>query len=255
MDTWALLLKELKYHGINLIDNKKCQVNEDGEIITQGVIKTYREVCSHAKRHQKILLLLWKELINLLEEQNTSEVIVDNKMESLFIFSLKDLTSFLFCFEDFDKSIYYQKISACLSRDIKSFTKKQIYMVPDYKISIDWIFRKVSKLLYISKLLYFAAKGKKTVEYLQTKTARGVSGPFANLDLPMEERMFPFGEEIKERDRAKQKQRRYQKGLDNYNGSGAVGEGHYWREPRNEPFSWFDRGCEDPYPSRSLLSK
>ena len=256
MDTWALLGQELSYHGIKLIDHTKCQVSDDnGNVKIQGVIRTIRDINKSIKQQKRILLLLWKEIVSLLSEQNGIEEIFDDRMVNLFLFSLKDMVKFLLCFENAEKSEYYQVVSSSLTKDIKSFNRRQIYSIPDYKISIDWINRIISRLLYISKLLAFASMGPKRISNYNMKTAKGISGPWAHLDLPMEERVFPFGDELHQREKGKQKQNRYTKGLANYNNDGRVGEGHYWRELKNEPFSWFDREEEDPYPHRSLLNR
>lgn len=256
MDTWALLNKELAYHGIKLIDYTKCQIaDDDGQLQTQGVIRTIREINGTIKGQKKILLTLWNEVISTLSETKPSVEILDEKMVDLFLFSLKDMVKYLLCFEDAEKSKYYKVISSSLNMDINSFDKNQVYSIPDYKMSIDWVTRVISRLLYVANLLAFASMGPKRVAKYDIKTAKGISGPWAHLDLPMEERVFPFGDELQQRAKGKQKQRRYRKGLENYNNDGRVGEGHYWRELRNEPFSWFDRATEDPYPSRSILSR
>jgi len=255
-DTWILLGKELNYYGIDLIDNKKCRISDDsGEEKTQGVIKTIRTLNVDIKKQKKLLLSLWNEVIDILQEENSIVEIIDDKMIDLFIFSLKDFAKYLLCFDKYEKSKYNTAILLALAKDIKSFNKQQIYSVPDYKISIDWVSRNISRLLYISKLLAFASMGKKRVSQYEIKTAVGLAGPWSRLDIPLEERKFPFGHGLDERTKGKQKQRRYQMGLANYNGDGRVGEGFYWRELRNEPFSWYDRGFEDPYPSRHLLSR
>lgn len=256
MDTWELLEKELSYYGIELIDNKRCRIfSGDGKNQTYGVIRSIKETNKIIKKQKKILLLLWNEIIEILQHENFAPEIIDEKMINLFIFSLKDLAKFLLCFEGYEKSKYHKAISIALTRDINSFDKQQIYKIPDYKISIDWVHRTISKLLYICKLLAFASMGRKRIAKYEIKTARGISGPWAHLDLPMEERVFPFGQTLQDRTKGKQMQRRYRKGLANYNNDGRVGEGHYWRELRNEPFSWADRAFEDPYPSRSMLSR
>ena len=115
--------------------------------------------------------------------------------------------------------------SQALARDVKYFNKQQVYYVPDLKISIDWISRNISKLLYIANLLSLASMGKNRVSKLEIKTAKGIAGPWSRLNLPMEERVFPFGFGLRAREKGKQKQRRYTKGLENYN-NGEVGEGH-----------------------------
>ena len=255
MDSWALLEKELNYYGIRLINNKKCQIcDDDGDISVQGVIKTVRVLNGYVKQQKKILLTLWNEVVHILQKREENNEIIDDKMISLFIFSLKDFERYLQCFDGIEITKYYNAISSSLTRDYKTFSKSQIYSIPDYKIAIDWITRNISRLLYICNLLSFASMGRKRVCQCEIKTARGIAGPWSRLDLPLEERVFPFGFGLQSREKGKQKQRRYRKGLENYNGDFRVGEGHYWRELRNEPFSWADRGSEDPYPSRSILS-
>ncbi len=255
MDTWTLLGKELNYYGIKLINNKKCQIcDPNGDVKVYGVIKTVRLLSSYVKKQKQLLLSLWDEVVETLLDQSFSSEIIDENMTSLFIFSLKDFTKYLLCFDDLEKSKYYTVISQALSKDIKMFSKNQIYSIPDYKISIDWISRTISRLLYISNLLSLASMGKKRVSQYEIKIAGGIAGPWSRLNLPMEERVFPFGFGLRAREKGKQKQNRYTKGLANYNNDGRTGEGHYWRELRNEPFSWADRGFEDPYPSRKQLS-
>ena len=256
MDTWELLRKELSYYGIRLVSNKKCQiVSEDGEIV-QGIIKSLKQVNNSIKKQKSVLSSIWDEIHSLLHKECPDNIPIDEKMERLFIFSLKDLSKFLLCFEEMDESNFQTCIEESLNRDIRAFNKNQIYKLPDYKIMVDWVHRTISRLIYVSKLLSFAALGKRKVSEYDFKVAsgRGVTGPFANLDLPMEERMFPFGQEAESRVRAKRRQRRYEKGLESYNNDGRVAEGHYWREPRNEPFKWSDRAHDDPYSRRALLN-
>lgn len=254
MDTWSLLEKELEYFGVHLIDRTKCRIIDDsGKPQVKGVIRAVKDINSLAMHQKRVLANLWDEIIELLSQREGSGGIIDDKMIDLFVFSLKDLSKFLLCFDGADKSPYYKIVLNSLTQDIRTFSKKQIYQLPDYKICIDWVFRVISRLLYISKLLAFAAMGKKRISKIEIKTARGIAGPWSRLDIPMEERVFPFGTELEHREKGKQRQRRYTKGLENYNTPG-VGEGHYWRELRNEPFSWFNRKTEDPYPHRSLLN-
>ena len=257
---WTILTKELKYYGINLIDHRKCIVNFDNNSPkTQGIFKTIRQLNSTIKNKKKLLFELWTQVENLLNNSpiNQNNNIVDVNMEKLFIFSLKDLLDYLLCFDEKEFTHFTQYISNALSRDIRSFNKEQIYLLPDYKISIDLTHRLITRLMYIQKLLMAALVGKKKAVFrgkFKDKLA-GVAGPWSHLDLPLEERVFPFGTELEERMEDKQKQVRYRKGLEAYNSSEFVGEGHYWRELRNEPFSWSDRSFDDPYPSRSVLSR
>jgi len=260
MNTWIVLQKELNYHGIHLISNKKCQLyNEDGSIYTQGIIKTIKQIVKEIRKQKKVLLFLWQEVLKLLEQDysgdSNNSLLLDEKSVNLFIFSLKDISKFLLCFEDMDKSIFRETIEKALNKDIKMFNESQIKKLPDYKISIDWIHRLIHRLMYIAKLLSYAAIGQESIAKYIMKMARGISGPWSRLDLPMEERIWPFEDDfLFGRMKDKQNQRRYRKHLENYNSTGAVGEGHLWREIKNEPFSWYDRSSDDPYPHRSLLN-
>lgn len=256
MDTWVILQKELSHYGIRLVNDRDCQIYDDNGLKTQGIIKTLRQIKYDIKQQKELLSTLWKDVIQLLAEENIEEnFLCDKRIEDLFIFSLKDSYQFLLCFEGLEESQLGEVISEALNRDIKSFTKDQIYNLPNYKISIDWVHRLIHRLMYISKLLAVAATGKKNVSKFTIKMAKGVSGPWSNLDLPMEERAYPFeDDQLRGRTRDKEKQRRYRQGLENYNQPG-VGEGFYWRELKNEPYSWWDRDSEDPYPHRSLLNR
>ena len=70
----------------------------------------------------------------------------------------------------------------------------------------------------------------------------------------MEERVYPWDQlDMQQTTKQKQHQRRYTQGFRNYNSTDHPFEGYYWRELRNEPFSWDDRESSSPYPSRSTL--
>ncbi len=254
MDNWDILKKELSYYGINLTEKLNCKVCIDGNIKVQTRRKVAKEVEKEIKLYKQILLSLWNEIINLLDNNSNCEFLVDDRMIDLFSFSLKDLAKFLLCFEGMEKSKFAECINNALNRDIVEFTKEQIYRLPDYKISIDWTYRMISRLMYVDDLLFIVSNPKKSSSESTIKIARGISGPWAHLDLPMEERVFPFGDILQERSKEKKHQRRYTKGFENYN-NGAVAEGHYWRELRNEPFLWSDRRTESPYPSRDMLTR
>jgi len=256
MDTWTILNKELEYYGIHLIDNTKCEcIMENGEKVTQGVIKTIRMIKKSVNKHRRILASLWDNACDSLSVINlTEEQFHDENMKKLFIFTLKDMSKFLLMFDELQGSFLSNCVEQSLNRDINSFSSEQISKIIDYKISIDWIHRTIQRLLYICNLLGFAAIGRKKISTYDIKTAKGISGPWANLDLPTLERVYPFEQEESDgRQKDKEKQRRYRKGLENYNNDGRVGEGHYWRELRNEPYSWYDNDSESPYPHRNLL--
>ena len=256
MDTWKILNKELEYYGIHLIDDTKCEcIMKDGQKSLQGLIKTIRMLKITIKSHKAILASLWANACESISEvQITEEQFHDDKMKKLSIFTLKDMSKFLLMFDENQVSNFGKIIEQALSRDINSFSSEQLSEIIDYKISIDWIHRTILRLYYICNLLAFASIGQKKVSKYNIKMAKGISGPWANLDLPTLERVYPFEQEESDgRQKDKEKQRRYRKGLENYNNDGRAGEGHYWRELRNEPYSWSDNDTESPYPHRNLL--
>lgn len=115
-----------------------------------------------------------------------------------------------------------------------------------YEISLVNIFiiKKLIKIVH--------EKSSQSIEKLSY--TQGISGPFANLDLPMQERVFKW-EDVEEettlRQRDKQLQKRYTMGHDDE--PEGFREGFYFREIRNEPYLFEDAATESPYPYRSVL--
>lgn len=254
MNTWEILNKELNYYGIRLADNGRCQFYIGNKLKNQGVRTTIRQFNITIKKHIDIFKKLFEETVELLSNNEQVSFVCDKKMEDLFIFSLKDLYSLVSSFDSQEAQQIASNMNIFFNRDIKSFSKEQIYRFIDYKITIDWTYRRINRLIYLRKLLSFSLIGKNRIDKYNIKTARGITGPWGNLDLPMQERVFTWNDQEFNKDvsKKKQKQNRYRKGFEAYNEPG-VAEGHYWREIRNEPFSWSDRGTESPYASRSRL--
>jgi len=256
-NTWDILNKELKYFGIKLIGNNKCQFyNKEEALRTFPVKKTIQNIEFNISNNIKLFSETWDNICNVLTNKENNHQCYDQNLKKLFKFSLKELQKLLLAFEDMDNSNISKTIDNALNQDINSFSHQQIDTLSNYKISIDWIHRLIHLHKYLVSLLKLSCCGKDVISKKEIKLARGVSGPWANLDLPMLERVYSFESEdlrgLKGRSRDKKYQRRYQKGLDNYNSEG-VGEGHYWRELRNEPFLWSNRKTDSPYPGRNIL--
>lgn len=256
--TWSLLKKELRSNNIVLKGQGYC-IYEDcqGNEHTYRLRETFLAVDRDISIQKNKLCRLWRQAIDILCCRSDDTGLTDEIGTTLFIFSLKDSLRFLYCFEDLYNSTLLALVKKHINKDIIEFSSKQIYNFPNYKIAIDWVARDIMRLMYLKKLIRFTMTGTKNVSQKEIKMAIGVSGPWANLDLPMLERVFPWDDidsDIRGRSRDIRKQRRYRKYLDNYHSPG-VGEGHYWRELRNEPFSWYDRQSEDPYYQRYLLTR
>lgn len=240
-----ILKQELLYHGINVIGNNVIEVNNVKKNFDKYLYVDLEQDISY---NINIFKILWREVVDILFKKEYCPNLSSNSEVELFIFSLKDMAKFIEMFEFLDNSALKACVQKALNLDIVEYNYKQISAIPDYKISIDWIFRVTNRLCYIKNML----KSLKS----KNKLASGVSGPWSNLDLPMLERVFSWrdiDEETRGKDRDIRRQQRYRKSFEAYNNDGRVGEGHYWRELKNEPFSWYDRKDEDPYYQRYVL--
>jgi len=267
LNTWETLIGELAIFGIKLVNARECSIYDNGKYIDTNIDKALGSVKKRIINNGKVFEKELKDLLFILQQEQPfgTKDPLDELSLKLFIHSLKDLNDLIqficenFVFTDEElRKILPQQIKIALEKDYTQFPKDIILTLPDNKIILDWIFREMSLLAYIQTLLRFAKLGPTKLSQIQIKTARGVSGPWANLDLPMLERKYPWHdivEELMGRDRDKKRQRRYKKGFDYYNDPyGRAGEGHYWREMRNEPYSWSQRSTESPYPSRNQLT-
>tara|TARA_Y100000034_G_scaffold136138_1_gene211034 strand:- start:14685 stop:15464 length:780 start_codon:yes stop_codon:yes gene_type:complete len=255
-EVWDTLKKELAFYGIRLIDSKTCQFkNKDGQLETAPVIPAAKQIQGQIAIRKKLFGELWGDMADVLQDRGDN--VSDAGSTAMFVCALKDLAKMSRMFEDLDDSVLTNLVQDALNQDLSVYPNYTIHSVPNYKISIDWVFRSICRLQYVIKLLRFASLGPRLIDRMNIKMARGISGPWANLDLPLLERTFPWSsidEEVRGRDRDIRRQRRYRRGLENYNNDGRIGEGHYWRELRNEPFSWYDRASESPYAERKLLT-
>jgi hypothetical protein len=261
-DTYDILLKELNHHGVKICDRFTCEYIYNGKTIKTDIktkIKLLKKQFNDNLEIFKELMLKVSIIINNCETNFVKESPIDEKNIKLFISSIKETYSLL-CFITENSNILYkfsqennilEKIRKCLNEDYLKFSKETILVLPDIKISLDWIFRRNNKLAYISSLLNIIIKyNKKRISQIIIKEAKGTGGPWSNLDLPMLERCFAWDdieEEVRGRDKDLRNQRRYKMGLENYN-KAEVGEGYYWREMRNEPYSWYNSAEDSPYP-------
>ena len=265
--SWELLKKELAFYGIRLVDEGVCQFyTRDNDFKTYTVAKAIKTLKGQLEYQKDVFKFLWRQTVDLIHsdgvEHNDLKT-VDSRVLSLFVFSMKDLAKFVDIFDDLDNSCLKKVILESVSKDIANFNPKQIKMLPNFKISIDWTFRSMNKISYLIDLLRAASGGQAYVDSFAVKTAglysgSGVGGPWGNLDLPELERVWPWKDEdenLRGHSKDIRKQTRYRQGLENYNNDGSVGEGFYWREVKNEPYSWYDRSEEEPYYSRYLLSR
>ena len=259
MDNWQILKKELATFGIELFD-EYCIVNE-GKSSFSKQIKTIKKKLD---RDISVFKEIWMDIFQLLSE--TGSNMAGRDRSKLFVFCIKDMDRMLGMFDGLNNTTLKNCIKESLYKDVCMFCADAINDIPKYKICLDYIYRSISQSRYIINMLFFAKLGvehvngevlklEKSAEY---SYGNSISGPWANLDLPTEERVFSFDSEsdhFKETEKAKQSQRRYRKPLINYNGIQDPSEGAFWvwYEPKNFPFEWKDREDESPYPSRPTM--
>jgi hypothetical protein len=253
---WDIFKKELAFQGFKIIPNGVAFRAQNGENKKYNFEKAYNMLTEEIGENATLMRNIWIELCEHLITPCIKEHTHDNNHEKIFISALKGLAAFLDMFSSPFINQYKQIVKDALCTDIVYFSPEDIVSICDFSIVIDLTHRMIEKLIYIRRLIRSAAQGKDKINETKIVTARGISGPWANLDLPMLERVWDWDEEsenFSKRDESIKKQRRYSKGLRNYNNGGPVGEGHYWREIRNEPYSWYSSENESPYPSRSVL--
>jgi len=262
MNNWNLIKKELAVNDIRLSDDGLCQNRENGQVKTKNISQLITGFKKDIEKDVHTFKFLWKEVVELLMNPGSEEGFVRSAVDSrsldLFVYSLKDLAKFIDAFEDLDNTALKKILLSAIARDITEFDSLQIKLFPNFKLAIDCVHRKLNKKYYLIDLLRLASGGEAYAESFDYKTAKSIAGPWSNLDLPMLERVWPWRDEdenLRGRMRDIRKQTRYRMGLENYNGDGRVGEGFYWRELRNEPYSWYDRKEEEPYYERYVLTR
>ena len=255
-DAWDTLKQELAVYGFRLLDGQRCQFFKSDQLTETSLSEVYSILGNELSENKQLLTQLWRELHQSLSTKNQPAAAIDPRLSRLFVSALKDLAIWLTMFDPKEVEPFVKIVEYALQRDILSYSSDQINAVIDYKIAIDWIHRIISRQLYTRRLIQFAHDGREKANQSKIVEARGVGGPWSNLDMPMKERVWKWWEEdenFRNRDGELRRQRRYRKGLENYNNGGSVGEGHYWREVRNEPYSWYSRQDNSPYPGRNTL--
>jgi hypothetical protein len=257
-NSWDILCRELKAHGITVLSETVCSCKENGKEVKMSLSSKIHQLRQKHFKNSKLIKQLLFEVSKILNSQNENNKVLDYRIENIFISSVSDLLNFLKLLSIVDKNyenfISKYKINSLvrglLDKDYNEIESECVSNFINYKISLDWAFRKNCKIEYIASLLMFLRLGKAKIDKIIIKEARGVQGPWSNLDLPMEERVFAWDEVAGDtygREKDKRNQQRYLMGLDTYHDSSHVGEGYYWREMRNEPFSWDNRFTDSPY--------
>ena len=191
-NAWEILNKELKHYGIALSGNRAAILNIDGadkKIKIRNIIYSLKR---RLRENGKVFEETWQSVLTLLEYAIPStKHNIDDKIKNLFINTVKELNKFAYFIDDNflfeDEKLQSQialKTRSALDRDIFSFPKEIILLLPDYKINLDFIYRKMSMIAYVINLLRLAMRGEKKISKYIIKEASGIAGPWSRLDLP-----------------------------------------------------------------------
>jgi len=95
----------------------------------------------------------------------------------------------------------------------------------------------------------------RSMEKIASMKLAGIPGPWANLDLPMKERVWEWNSDEDEffanREKSRKEQIRYNpEEAENTNGMFYV-----WQDLTRSPYSYYNRTTESPYKSRLLISQ
>lgn len=239
------IYQELSAHGI-LVKDGLVYIGNAAPVKRVDAIKSYKK---RAKELFSIIEKTWTDISQILEFRDCRKTDHSEGFVSLFIPALQGLKRMHALYpglRDYDKIKIH--LNGALLSDSNTFSQTVMSKVIDYKLALEWLSHLLAKNMYIRALLIACANKNKTVE------AKGVHGPYSNLDLPMLERVFSWSsvdEETRGRSNDKRRQSRYTMGFERYN-EPAINEGFMWRELRNEPFLWGKEG-ENPYPHRNIL--
>lgn len=241
-----LLERELKVNGIECLDRNN--------VVYHGTTMPMRKCCGlllkSSRGNKKVILKLWEDLSRELDNKNTGSSCSMTSL--LFIPAVKLLYKLSQKFDLLKSNGTVDSLKRAVDCDVLSYSGKVMSNVVEYRLAIEWVNHLIRKDLYSHALL------KKYCELCSRSivVARGVAGPWSRADLPMLERVFEWddiAEEVAGREQDKRRQRRYRLGLEQYgDGDSSPNEGFYWREIRNEPYS-FDSTEDSTYPHRDLL--
>lgn len=234
-----LLEHELKACGIDIDAHT---VNIDGEEIKcQSVIDITKKIDQIILKNKKELFEKWKLLSqiskNAAYEQKKNDLPCLGNL--LFLNNVKKSHVFSLLFDEL-KDIS-EAIELLFCKDISVINHELVEKYNDVFLEIRILHVSVMREIYRQKII------KQYNSF--NKTAAG-QGPWSNLDLPMQERMYPWEPEEEEyqgeRTTAKQKQSRYNP---EYNFYGLYYE---WNELRNNSYTFGDWE-NSPYPTRYQL--
>lgn len=198
----TIVQQELPLYGVNIGDNS-CSIRiGDQDIICDSIDEAIHHLNCGISELKGILLQRWRELSllcsSIINATDTNTPSLDNVF---FLTNLRKIYFFSRLYDDFD--IVSNTIKSLFNVDITNISNESICLFNTLYLNIKAIHLLLETEIYKACLLD---------NLVNTKTAQSVSGPWSNLDLEMEERMWSGednDDEMTERTRARKNQTRY----------------------------------------------
>jgi hypothetical protein len=235
-----LLEHELKACGIDIDVPVVIDINgEEEECQTlENALKKIDQQIADAKKE---LFEKWKTIGQIAKNAVYEKKYNDSPClgNILFLHNVKKSHIFSLFFDELKE--ISKSIEMMFSKDISIIDHELVEKYNDVFLEIRILHILVMREIYRKKILK---------KYMSLNKIASISGPWANLDLPMQERVYPWAPEEEEyqqqRTTAKQKQSRYNPEYS------AFGTYYEWVELRNNPYKFGD-WSESPYPGREQI--
>ncbi len=184
----------------------------------------------------------WKDIVHLAEHISSGGGQNSGGLNNLlFLNAAKKAFSLSLIFTDLDFA--GEKLLDLLDTDIKSADN---YLVKQFNfeyLKVRSMHRLIMSEIYRCRLID---------QYLTMTKQAQISGPWANLDLPMKERMWEWDDQEEEYFEDRKQSRRAQT---RYNPENATTSGFYfvWQDYTRDPYKFEDMKEDSPYKSRHQL--
>ncbi len=237
-----LLKSELMIHSIIAgPDHYICTVGDE-DLTVYSLDECLDHIQNGVKELKEHLWEEWKDLAYVAEavadHKSQNEGCLDNL---IFLNSVKKSYFFSKIFSDLDE--ISTVIRPMFDLDVTQIEPELVSAFNVRYLKIKIIHKLIMNEIYRSKVLK---------KYMQLTKTAAISGPWANLDLPMKERVWDWDDEESEyftnRDEAIKDQVRYNPEY--------TMQGYYfvWQDLTRDPYKFEDMKTDSPYKSRHLLT-
>ncbi len=243
IDDKDLLRSELKIFDITKDPNGYDIIIGDEAVVVKSMSECLELISTALKEIKEHSFECWENLSEFSERiVGSSGQNRGNLDNLLFLHAVKKSISLSSMFSELEPVT--QKLKLILDVDIAGVDEHLIKHFNSTYFRIIALHKLIIRELYRQKLIR---------RYMSLTKQAQISGPWANLDLPMKERVWEWEGEDEEyfdnRTRSRREQIRY-------NPENATSEGFYyiWQDLNRSPYLFKDKKEDSPYQSRELLT-